>query len=96
MKFNLGKVLSVAQLIGGFVQKVQQSHPNDPGADKHAIVKELAIQALPIIEGLSGADLSRPEVMDAIDAVIVAEKAALTAKAKLEAVIAALKHGGQP
>jgi hypothetical protein len=91
MKISLGQILSAAQMIGGFVQKVQDAHPNAPGADKHAIVRDLALDALPVIEGITGKDLNNPLILEAVDAVISAEKAALNAKNKLAAVVASVK-----
>ncbi len=91
MKFNLGNILNVANLIGGFVQKIQDAHPNAPGADKHAIVRDLAVDAIPVIEGVSGIDINDPQALSLIDQVIVAEKAALNARAALTAFIADFK-----
>lgn len=91
MKFNLGQILSLATVIGKFVKKVQDAHPNAPGADKHAIVRDLAVDALPLVEGISGIDLNDPKAIALIDQVIVAEKAALNARAALEDFIADFK-----
>lgn len=91
MKINLGSLITIAQTIGHFVGKVQKANPNMPGADKHQIVRDLVLDAIPVIEGISGIDINDPAAMALVDQVIVAEKAALNARAELMAFITDFK-----
>jgi hypothetical protein len=72
-KLSVAQMMGIAGLIGNLVHKVQELHGDKTGEEKHAIVKDLAIQSLPIIEGLSGLDLNDPLIIEAIDACIAAE-----------------------
>lgn len=89
---NLGKLVGIAQAIGSIVATVQRiKGDHASGADKHDIVRNAAIGLIPAVEGVTGEDLNNPLVIQAIDDVIKAEKAALNARTTLSALIADIK-----
>lgn len=100
MKFELGKLIGIASFVAPLVKQVQASFKNAKGVEKHEVVVAATKQLLPILEvGLDKDLLHNPTFFAALDQLIKAEKALLTAKveadaarANVEAFVATLKR----
>jgi hypothetical protein len=91
MGLDISKVLGVAQVVAGVVRAVQSAHADKAGADKHEIARTAILGLLPGLEGLTGAELDNPEVVEAVNACIVAEKAVLKARAAVADAVAVVR-----
>lgn len=86
MKFDLGKLVSIASFIAPLVKRVQTDFKGAKGLDKHEVVVQAAKELLPIVEGGVGKDLlDNVAFFAALDALIAAEKTLLRAKADVDA-----------
>jgi hypothetical protein len=86
MKFDLGKILRIASVVGPLVKEVQSKFKGSKGMEKHVIVADAVKDLLPAIEGATGTDLlDNAAFIAAIDQLIVAEKAALKAADEAQA-----------
>ncbi|CAB4146981.1 hypothetical protein UFOVP509_7 [uncultured Caudovirales phage] len=98
-KLDFGKIISLSKFVGGAVKAVQAVHGAAPGADKHQIVADAALSALPFLEGLTGLDVAdNAKILALLNSLIALEKSAMNAsaavvqaRADLDSVIADLK-----
>jgi hypothetical protein len=88
MKIDFGKVFNIVSAVGPLVQHVQSALKGKKGVEKHAAVADGLKELLPVIEGALGKDLvNDADFASALDQLIVAEKAVLTARERVAALI---------
>ena len=92
MKLDLGKLISIGSLVAGLVNKTQSALKGAKGSEKHDAVADAVKDLLPIVEGAAGKDIaSDAAFIDAVNTLIVAEKAVFKARAALDILIADIK-----